>query len=1162
MAEELNTEPNFGGRLLGTNNIQRSADKVARDIDKFGANIAALNRALQNAVNSATKGAAYRGQPTQAFPAANQTTRLSPAPVSHPPANTAIQAGGTFTHPTSGRVYTGPLGDRLASRYEAQTLAAHNRVAANAARVDRQQVVYRQGLVAQQSWGSQADQTGQHLSAMRAAQRARDAARLSRAQVREQAEQQYQQTQQQRLGSNASAREYYAQRQQADHDAQMRRLAEERLQREEQQREARVAAQARLAARQGVRQRRQNPGITPGLQARFDGTSADRLSQAHQARIDARYGSLFDDAIQRQDAATTTTWGLRAGQRMWAYNRSTGLSSSTIPAQAGQRSTPFYLTRNATVFNMGGGSGRGGGTGGGGGGPVVPPTGGFGATAPPSNPGAGVGGAGGGGNVNLGPVLGDAYKQAVKYGDRMKPQMEEMDRYTNWASIASGGAPKGHDTWGWKNQIRDHSYGTVVGKSTEDISNAQFLLDKNLGLTYGSSAQGAARGSAFGASYMTGLDAESGAKLMSSLYNPQASLAAQRLGYGRTIGAGGKARSIGELSDSIMSRTFGSSSISSEKFAAATASGQALDFNVDQLGKASGWDETTVDNLKEYMRGKNTLLSNSKMTSAEADQLIADAADTGKKGDSARAKLSKYGVSESLGQSRKTFEAQERNHDAKMGDSFAPAMENATKAVQKFESAINSILELPGIKQTVGNAGAWASVTQGQVGKIKGAWDFAKRLNPIGIFGGAGGSVSGGGTGDGESSASADHLSNGNAANAIKVALSEVGKPYVWGAEGPDSFDCSGLMQFAYARAGIKLPRTSQEQMGVGLHVDKDSIQPGDLLFPNPGHVMMALGAGKLVEAPRTGLDVRVRSFNPGEISEVRRVASSVGAISSYNTEKKQTDDKAGAGNAGYFGGSGNEFSQEEVDALAGVLAGGSGFSMGSRSAGTGRSVNSDSTSKIGSAPSNPQGNVALGRKLAAQRGWTGKEWDALYQLWQNESNWNEKADNPTSDAYGIPQALPGSKMSARGKDWATNPATQIEWGLDYIAARPDYGRPSKAWEMWQKRDPHWYAVGAWKIPEDQDAVVHKGEMIIPAAKAETIRQALIKDSVNVVSPGGAVAQGVSGSAGGVSLSFAKGAIYIAVNGAMTDRAASDAARKVVDYIAADSRIKQLGAGV
>jgi cell wall-associated NlpC family hydrolase len=797
----------------------------------------------------------------------------------------------------------------------------------------------------------------------------------------------------------------------------------------------------------------------------------------------------------------------------------------------------------------------------------VPPAGGFGATVPADESQNAAATVASQQAANFKGPLGAVYKQAVKYGDRMRPQMEEMDRYTNWASIASGGAPSGYDKWGWKNKIRDNSYGMVVAKSTEDASNANFLLDKNLGLTYGTAAQTAARGSAFGASYVAGLDAETGAKLYSSLYNPQASLAAQRLGYGRTIGTGGKAAGIGTLADNVMKRTFGTTSISAKKFAAATASGQALDYNIDQLGQASGWDADTVDNLKEYMRGRNTLLKNSGMTSAAADKLIAQASQTGSKGDAARKKLTKYGVSESLGQARKTFEAQERQHDAVMGDSFAHNLETATKAVQKFEGAINSFLELPGVKQFVGASGAWATATKEPVSKIKSLWNFGKSLLPINIGGGdSGATKSAGGGSDKPTAAKAGHVAGGNASQAIQAAIGQVGVPYVWGAEDPEhGFDCSGLTSWAYRQAGINLPRTSQQQMKVGVEVDRQHIQPGDLLFPEPGHVMMAIGGGRLVEAPRTGLDVRVRSFTLGEIKEVRRVASSVGALSSYNTDTKQTDDEAGAGNAGWYGGSGTSVSQSEVDALAAAFASGAGYSMGPRTSGTGESTNADSTTAVASAPSNPKGNVALGKKLAAKRGWTGKEWNALYQLWQHESNWNERADNPTSDAYGIPQSLPGSKMASKGKDWRTNPATQIEWGLDYIAGRPDYGKPSKAWELWQKRNPHWYASGAWEIPEDLDARVHKGEMIIPAAKAETIRQALIKDSVNVVSPAGAAASVASGGAragGGVSLSFAQGAIQVNVTGSMSERAASDAAQKVVDYIAADNRIKELGVGV
>jgi hypothetical protein len=86
----------------------------------------------------------------------------------------------------------------------------------------------------------------------------------------------------------------------------------------------------------------------------------------------------------------------------------------------------------------------------------------------------------------------------------------------------------------------------------------------------------------------------------------------------------------------------------------------------------------------------------------------------------------------------------------------------------------------------------------------------------------------------------------------------------------------------------------------------------------------------------------------------------------------------------------------------------------------------------------------AIGKIMAAERGWTGSQWTCLNSLWIRESNWRWNADNPTSSAYGIPQALPGSKMASAGSDWATNPVTQIEWGLDYIADR--YGSPCNAW--------------------------------------------------------------------------------------------------------------------
>jgi hypothetical protein len=104
------------------------------------------------------------------------------------------------------------------------------------------------------------------------------------------------------------------------------------------------------------------------------------------------------------------------------------------------------------------------------------------------------------------------------------------------------------------------------------------------------------------------------------------------------------------------------------------------------------------------------------------------------------------------------------------------------------------------------------------------------------------------------------------------------------------------------------------------------------------------------------------------------------------------------------------------------------------------------------SAPGGPvAANIALGQKLAAEDGWTGPEWTCLRVLWDGESGWRTNADTRVTGltapgqpyAFGIPQAYPGNKMAAVGPDWQTNPATQIKWGLGYIAGT--YGNPCSA---------------------------------------------------------------------------------------------------------------------
>ena len=95
----------------------------------------------------------------------------------------------------------------------------------------------------------------------------------------------------------------------------------------------------------------------------------------------------------------------------------------------------------------------------------------------------------------------------------------------------------------------------------------------------------------------------------------------------------------------------------------------------------------------------------------------------------------------------------------------------------------------------------------------------------------------------------------------------------------------------------------------------------------------------------------------------------------------------------------------------------------------------------------------AIAYSLLPSFGFNAKtQYGCLYNIWERESGWNYEAEN-ASGAYGIPQALPGSKMASAGPDWATDPTTQIKWGLGYIQGR--YQTPCDAWAFWQ--DNGWY---------------------------------------------------------------------------------------------------------
>jgi peptidoglycan DL-endopeptidase CwlO len=147
-------------------------------------------------------------------------------------------------------------------------------------------------------------------------------------------------------------------------------------------------------------------------------------------------------------------------------------------------------------------------------------------------------------------------------------------------------------------------------------------------------------------------------------------------------------------------------------------------------------------------------------------------------------------------------------------------------------------------------------------------------------------SSSGGGSGSGSSgsgnrsSGSSSPVSSGASApssaarQAVAYAKAQLGKPYIWGAEGPRGFDCSGLTMMAWKSAGVSIPRVSGAQYGIGRHINSMSaLEPGDLVFfGHPiHHVGMYVGNGTMIEAPYTGANVRYHSINRSDYAGATR---------------------------------------------------------------------------------------------------------------------------------------------------------------------------------------------------------------------------------------------------------------------------------------------------
>ncbi|MEU4534286.1 NlpC/P60 family protein [Streptosporangium sp. NPDC023825] len=662
-----------------------------------------------------------------------------------------------------------------------------------------------------------------------------------------------------------------------------------------------------------------------------------------------------------------------------------------------------------------------------------------------------------------------------------------------------------------------------------------------------------------------------------------------------------------ELARRMMYTATGTASPDQERLQSSLQEGGKMHY----LLRNMGWGSQTTEMFTSYTAQLADLQEHG-LDYRKADDLLAQASNKASpRYASARKELKdKYNWQETQFQIDKDTAALDRSGDRAVFDEYIENLKKSSKAVEDWTKFIKTFLDLPPVKAVLGMGGAISKLKDNPGAIIPwltggGAtvpWTVPKiagPVNPPSMGSGGAGDMSGGigsllggrglssgggaqthvppgasavppplpkanekGKGKGKGSDKRSQPSaSGSAAGAVAFALAQQGKPYVWGAEGPNSFDCSGLTMAAYKSVGKDISRTTYTQIKKGTPISRDPAEwlPGDLIFPHAGHVVMWVGGNKYVHAPNKRRPVSVDSGKPSSVLAVRRMMGGGGswrngsgadptAMDSSGKQKANgkpdparpqdisgtsTDWGSNVTGSGSILGQAGAPGERELDVLSAIFAAGGDSGAGwLQSASTSTEAptpdtESSSTSrpdprknkgkggkgvgKLGKG-GNPAANQRLGRQMAAGRGWDGPQWDALRKLWMRESSWNHRAVNPSSGAAGIPQALPSAHPGVVTEEWMADPKAQIQWGLNYISGR--YKTPSSAWAHSQKTG--WYREGAWRVKEDELATVHQGEMIVPAPEAGRIRDVLTRQDAHA-----------GGGGGGTSWTFAPGSIVL-----------------------------------
>jgi len=423
------------------------------------------------------------------------------------------------------------------------------------------------------------------------------------------------------------------------------------------------------------------------------------------------------------------------------------------------------------------------------------------------------------------------------------------------------------------------------------------------------------------------------------------------------------------------------------------------------------------------------------------------------------------------------------------------------------------------------------------------------------------------------------------ASNVIAIAKKYLGIPYHYGGTSPQQgFDCSGLLQYVFRQVGVSLPRTSQAQQTAGKPVNPKDAQPGDLVFfggnaksGGAHHVAMMVSSGQIIEAAHTGTNVRIRSFSMSEISTVGRFLGSMGSMSTdaaANTDGASSKAGSGSSAGSSFASSFIGNTLNEMDTLGGALGSflgastpsGKGNGASTAAVGSGGTGASKASSGTGGTSTAPSGSL---KDTLSKAGFSGSSLNMAYAIMMAESKGNARAHNGNAatgdNSYGLFQINMLGKMGPErlkqyhlsSNEDLFNPATNSRVAYEMSGG----GKNWSDWSTYKNGDYKKYLGGAQKgyaggstnIDVDQNARVHKGEMILPTQQAEAVRQALA---------GNNPMSSVTGLGGkGVQITFGKESIKIILGTGVTPSMGTKVGRQIVDTIVNDKRLSDIARG-